>query len=506
MIRQTQITADAVVAGLQVQLKAIYTIDFEAYYSADYTLSGLTTEEYVRDLRFKIHGMGIKKDDEATVWVPGEDVPEYLATLNFDNAAILCHHTHFDGLILSHHHEVKPRYWFCTMSMSRALVQKTKGHSLKDLSALFGLPPKGELKTLGKLILTEGEMRELGTYCCQDVENCRAIFDKFMEVGFPKNELPIIDLTIRMFTEPVLELDIVGCRRFYDDTVRQLDDKLREHKLSRGDLSSTNKCKELLESMDVEVPLKPSPTHPDKLIPAMAKSDEEFRALLDHPNPLVQTIVECRLSCKSTLNQTRPKRFVDCAKRGPMPVYLTYAAAHTLRWGGGDKMNWQNLPMVRRDEDGSVVAGHLRTFIMAPAGHKLVVLDLKQIELRVLNWLAGEQSVLEMLKQGIDPYKVLASRLYCLPVEQVTTTQRHVGKTAELGFGYGMGAARFQKYAKGKRRRCYRRGSRTCQERVSRHAPRSATVVERSRLCTSAPLQRRCGRQLGTPATQRPAG
>ena len=48
---------------------SIITIDFETYYDKEYSLSKMTTEEYINDPRFEVIGMGIKFDDNHTKWV-----------------------------------------------------------------------------------------------------------------------------------------------------------------------------------------------------------------------------------------------------------------------------------------------------------------------------------------------------------------------------------------------------------------------------------------------------
>ena len=48
----------------------IYTIDFETYYSREYSLSKITTERYVRDPQFEAIMMGIKKNSGPVKWIP----------------------------------------------------------------------------------------------------------------------------------------------------------------------------------------------------------------------------------------------------------------------------------------------------------------------------------------------------------------------------------------------------------------------------------------------------
>jgi DNA polymerase len=101
---------------------------------------------------------------------------------------------------------------------------------------------------------------------------------------------------------------------------------------------SNNQLADLLTSLGVTPPMKKSLATGKQTL-AFSKTDEEFKALLEHENPMIQAIVAARLGVKSTLEETRTERFIGIASRGPMPVPLRYYAAHTGRWGGDDKLN-----------------------------------------------------------------------------------------------------------------------------------------------------------------------
>ena len=187
----------------------------------------------------------------------------------------------------------------------------------------------------------------------------------------------------------------------------------------------------------VEPPMKISPAT-GKETYALAKNDDEFKALAEHPDVRVQSLVAARLGAKSTLEETRTERFIAIAKRGLMPVPLKYYAAHTGRWGGSDNLNLQNLPS--RGENG----GKLKKAIIAPEGYVMIDADSSQIEARVLAWLAGQDDLVKDFKNGVDVYKAMASKIYNKNVEEVTKEERFVGKTTILGAGYGMGSQKFR--------------------------------------------------------------
>ena len=135
--------------------------------------------------------------------------------------------------------------------------------------------------------------------------------------GFPKQELKIIDATLRMFTEPVLELDLGLLESHLENVKGHKDELMLEAGVSKKDLMSNDKFAELLRQNGVEPPMKVSPTT-EKETYAFAKTDDGFKALAESPSYEVQVLVAARLGNKSTLEETRTQRFIDIAKRGPL--------------------------------------------------------------------------------------------------------------------------------------------------------------------------------------------
>ena len=420
----------------------LVTLDFETYYAQDFSLSKITTEEYIRDRRFEVIGLGLKHGPNLTEWAQGEDqVRELIASVDWGSSTALAHNMMFDGAILSWRYNAKPKFLLDTLCMARAAHGVEHSVSLKALTERYGLGAKGTevLQAKGKRIddFTPEEIKAYAGYCINDVELTYALFNK-MSVGFPKKELALIDATLRMFTEPTLDLDM-GLLEMHLEDVRD-----RKYKLmvdadvnDKKDLMSNHKFADVLMSFGVEPPEKISPTTGKETF-AFAKSDEGFKALQEHEDVRVQALVAARLGAKSTLEETRTQRFIDISKRGMLPVPVRYYAAHTGRWGGDDKINLQNLPS--RGANGK----KLKKSIVAPDGYTIIDADSSQIEARVLAWLAGQDDLTNAFAVGDDVYKHMASSIYGKPAEEVDSGERFVGKTTILGAGYGMGAVKFQ--------------------------------------------------------------
>ena len=414
----------------------ILTIDFETYYSSDLGFAKQTTEEYVRDQRFEVIGVSVQVNDGEPAWFSGshEAMHQFLDQFDWDNSLALAHNAMFDGAILNWVYGIKPKGWLDTLSMGRALHGTEVGGSLKVLASHYDVGVKGteveDAKGLRRQDFTPTHLATYGEYCKNDVKLTYSIF-LLMSNSFPAAELRLIDLTIRMFTEPTLELD----GDLLDEhliLIQSTKIKLLAH-YEKEDLMSNPKFAQLLLANGVVPPMKKSPTT-GKETYAFAKTDEGFKELLDHVNPVVQLIATARLGMKSTIEETRTERFIGISKRGAMPVPLRYYAAHTGRWGGDDKLNLQNLPR------GSI----LKKAIRAPQGYMMIDSDSSQIEARTLAWLAGQDDLVKAFEDGEDVYKIMASAIYGKDVNSISKDERFVGKTTILGAGYGMGAQKFQ--------------------------------------------------------------
>jgi len=417
----------------------VITIDFETYYSQKFSLSKVTTEEYIRSSRFETIGIAVKVNDEETQWFSGTKlkIKKWLSQFPWDNAITVAHNAMFDMAILSWVFDIHPVRIADTLSMLRAIDGPDAGNSLAKAVERYGLGEKGTevINALGKrrLDFTPDELKRYGEYCINDVELTHKLFHVLLETGFPMIELKLIDLTINMFTEPVLTLDKQVLTNHLSIVRNAKDDLLSKAMIGKDQLMSNGQLAELLRGIGVEPPTKIS-AKTGKEAFAFAKSDEAFKELLEHENPVVQAIVAARLGVKSTLEESRTERFIQIAERGALPVPLRYYAAHTGRWGGDDKVNLQNLP--RKSE--------LKKSMLAPEGYMFIDCDSSQIEARTLAWLAGQHDLVAAFGAGEDVYKIMASSIYGVPIDEVTDPQRFVGKTTILGAGYGMGAAKFQ--------------------------------------------------------------
>ena len=415
----------------------LITLDFETYYDVRLSLGKMSTVQYVQDDEFKVWGVGVKFFHNPTVWIPEDEVKDFLEQIDWDDAALVCHNTLFDAYILTQVFGVYPKYYYDTAAMSRGLFPNESASLKHVCKRLFPDDPtmrKGEelINAKGIRDLDPQLDEEIGGYCIQDVDLTYALYNK-MHHEFPQSELDLMDLTVRMFVEPKLTLDRALVYTYKQELADETARKIENSTTTREVLASQQKFANFLEDLSITVPTKRSP-RTGNIIPAFGKNDSAYIQMCNM-YPQYNHIWDAREAVKSRLEETRAERFLSSVNPdGSFSVPLRYYAAHTGRFGGSEKINLQNLPR----------GSKLRSAITCRDDQFLYVADLSNIEARMLAWLARQEDLLDAFARGEDVYCQFASEIYGRPITKDNKLERYVGKTAILGLGYGMGAEKFQ--------------------------------------------------------------
>jgi DNA polymerase len=423
----------------------IVTLDFETYWAQDYTLSKMTTEAYVRDPRFEPIMVGIKVNQAEPFWVPRDSIRMHLDSLELHRRAVLMHHAHFDGLILSHHYGIRPKLFLDTLGMGRALHGANGRLSLEKLAERYAIGVKGKevhnVKGMRFADFSQQALARYGLYCCMDVELTYKLM-LCMINEFARHELEMNDRVIRMFTEPSLVLDDALLGQYVQEIRAEKTSLMLQAGVQQTDLMSNDKFAQALIDLGVDPPKKMSP-RTGKLTFAFAKTDFGMQALQEHPDERVQILVEARLKNKTTIAERSAERLIEMNQRGAATIYLKYSgAAGTHRLSAGDKINWQAMKR----------GGKVRKALKAPPGDAIVVGDSSNIEARLLDWLAGQEDMVEVYrradrKEGPDMYCVIGGKIYKIEIVKGRSDEddmkRQMGKVTKLGLGFGMGVEKF---------------------------------------------------------------
>jgi hypothetical protein len=374
------------------------------------------------------------------------------------------------------------------------------------------MPLKGDevMRAIGKhrADFTPDELARYGAYCCNDTLICAQLFAVFAPM-LPGNELFWQDAALRMAVDPrlqldqaVLEADLVRVQKRKAELLDALQTHLglQSREQLQAALGSNTRFTGLLEDCGgvlpfrlfgspglaphedaagvkryrqylddrqrrtngtdglFPIPVKPSPTHPEKYVHAFAKTDEGMQELAEDCDERVRALVAARLGVKSTIEETRVEKLIRLAPLGALSVPVRVSGAHTHRLGGDDGINLQNLPSGRVEGQSKA----MRLAIVAREGYQLIAGDSAQIEARTLAYMAQQRDLLAVFQAGGDPYSMMAARIYkgepddirqgALAGDANFILQRQLGKATELGAGFKMGANRFRVTARGQYR------------------------------------------------------
>lgn len=459
-------------------------LDHETFWSETHSLSKMSPIDYCMHPETELQLLSIKFGHYPTDVFVGEDqIRHMVSKIDWSDTFVIAHNgSGFDHIINAWRLGIRPAMWGCTLAMARPIHAKTVGLSLAKLVQHYGLGTKDNralIQTRGKKLkdFTAQELKDMITYNRDgDTEQCAALFHK-LKAHYTPAELWHIDCNIRMLVEPQFELDtgllqtalsverankhkaiIDVAQLLRSDAgiseevseVLEWGDATVVAEYVREQLASAPKFSALLESRGVEVPMKTSPTNPDKQVPALAKTDEAFQELQDHEDPIVAAAARARLAVKSTLLETRIQAFLAAGEicGGRLPVPLKYCGADTTGRDSGESYNPQNMPRINPDKP--KVSDALRNGLRAPKGYLIGVADQSGIELRVNHflWQVRETMAAYAASPTADLYKDLAAWYYRCAADEVAKPQRQMGKVMHLGLGFGAGADTFVRIAR----------------------------------------------------------
>jgi len=492
----------------KVDWARLVSLDYETYYDADYTLSKLSTSEYIRDKRFKAQMLGLKIGTGKTRIIPANKIKSELAKINWSTHAVLCHNTQFDGFILSHHYGIHPAYLYDTLSMARGLHSNDIGAGLDEVSIYYG----GLGKIEGSLEATKGVLnwspalfKATSPYCANDVEEMYRIF-KEMLPRMPADEMDLIDLTCRMFCSPVLKVDIPRVEKelkreldrrevlmyaavdpkrhdlggdLYDKPLhakllkgpeeRALVGKERDMQIIKRIIGSNEKFADLLRGEGIDPPMKISPAwikkpkdlrdDEDKYAYAFAKDDAKFLELPNRVDDWGFDLNDPDQVALMSAKQERIQGLIDVRIAVKSTTNVTRAERFLTAGANGmslpcgyayyrahtGRMGGQNKMNLQNLTRG----GELRLSILAPKGHVVAVQDSGQIECRVNGWLWGQTDLVDAFRAsdagtGRDAYCNFGDHIYGREITKADTMERFVSKVCVLGLGFQMGGPKLQ--------------------------------------------------------------
>jgi len=431
-------------------MKPIVFVDFETSYTArtpkgeqPHGLRSQTVAQYLYDERTECLGAAVGigpsrqylKGDALGVLL--HKVVDKVAE---GSAVLSCHNATFDLSVWERfywnsYRRLRSQLWRTPLSLldtlhlarwasAQGLHPHDVGVSIAEVGRMVGMAKGDTAEAL------EAGGEALADYAVRDIELADEVATLYWH-EWPEREQELSTLHVLMSTPGNEAL------RVNADVLEPVATETEEEKAQATWLRKDANFETLLNTLGVAPQYKETKTGRQKL--ALAKTDPFMRELLAHSDPRVRKAAEMRMSAGSNISRTRAQRMLVSSGQGEraLPMSVDYYRAHTGRSGGSGGLNPQNMPR----------GGPHRQALIAPPGHKLVVCDASQIEVRVLAWLSGDDETLAVFKRGADPYKAFAVDLYGLANEdEVTKDQRQVAKSAVLGLGFGAGPRGFLTY------------------------------------------------------------
>jgi hypothetical protein len=205
-------------------------LDFETFFTTDYSLTNLSHVEYVASEEFEVLGVASYGLDgvQPPHFHIGEAAESYVRALPLNDVTCIVHNAMFDCQILAMKFSLHPKYIIDIMSLARHWMARSK-HGVEYLAEKFGLPAKGETADFAELTLradriarhpemknppyrlkaaSQERVSALAEYAVNDVKIEAELFKILLpQLSNPKVELRLIHHTVELATRPVLCID-----------------------------------------------------------------------------------------------------------------------------------------------------------------------------------------------------------------------------------------------------------------------------------------------------------
>lgn len=163
-------------------------------------------------------------------------------------------------------------------------------------------------------------------------------------------------------------------------------------------------------------------------------TDEDTLMALSSKHPIINEILEFRAVKKLLSTYVEPLPNYISPVTGNIHTTFNQALTATGRLSSS-KPNLQNIPI--RTERGKEIR---KAFIPSTPEGLIVSADYSQIELRIMAHLSCDSHLIKAFREGKDVHAITASKIFGIPLEEVTSEQRRIAKTANFGIIYGISA------------------------------------------------------------------
>ena len=257
-----------------------------------------------------------------------------------------------------------------------------------------------------------------------------ALHDAGLQDIYDNIELPLVDVLINMEQEGV-RIDVEALQHYSRQLSVERDAIEKEIYDLAGATFNIGSPKQLGEVLYEKLRITDKPA---RTATKQYSTAEDTLLKLRDKHPIVEKILEYRSLNKliSTYLDSFPKLISPVTGRLHTVYNQTVTATGRL---SSSNPNLQNIPI--RTQRGKEIR---RAFVPRDSEHILMAADYSQIELRIIAALANDRHMKEAFKNHYDIHAATASKIYKIPIEDVTPDQRRSAKAVNFGIVYGISA------------------------------------------------------------------
>lgn len=457
-------------------------LDFET--RSDLDLPKVGAHNYARGRSTDILCAGYAFDDEEVeLWVPGEPLAERLIDYIEAGGSVWCHNAAFEREMCNNVGVRKYGFPYlyddqlvCTMAMafsmglpgslekSAAALGVTEQKDLEGSRVMMQLCAPREVKPDGTIVWWQDaeKMERLFKYCRQDVRVERMIGKRMLKLSSFEKKIWMLDQKINsrgihidipaakaasaMITEEKQRLDL-QMRLLSDNqiatcnAIAQIKAYLSEYgiqdidSLAKSDVVELLKLKNLPADCRAILELRQeagkATTAKVSAMVQRSGSDDRFRGGFQYSGANTRRWAARGIQLQNLKRPTLPQSVIDYVLEA-LPKGITASQLDAV----------VGSPL-------SIISECIRGFIAASEGCELLSCDFSSIEARVLAWLAGQESVLDIFKGDGKIYEHAACNIFQRSIEHITSSERQIGKVAVLALGYGGGVGALQSMSTG---------------------------------------------------------
>ena len=403
----------------------------------------------LNEMEAELIGMSFSYKKGLAYYIPlSENREEVLETLEifrpfFEKKEILkiAHNLKFDYKILKQYGIDVDGAIFDTM-IAHYLLNPDGRHGMDYLSEMYlNYKPVAIETLIGKgknqTTLRSASVEEQTKYAGEDADVTWQLYEIFapqlkkenLEDLFYKVEMPLMKVLAKMELEGI-SLDknwLEQESKDLESDLRELEKKIFEFAGEEFNMNSPKQLGEILfEKMQLDPKAKKTKT-------GQYATSEDVLQKLSAKHEIIKYILEYRTyqKLKSTYVDALPNQIDKDDNRVHTNFSQTTAATGRL---ASVNPNLQNIPI--RTLRGQQIRGAFK----ADEGNKIISADYSQIELRLIAEISNEENMIKAFQNGEDIHASTASKLFNVPLEEVTKTQRSQAKTVNFGIIYGQGA------------------------------------------------------------------